>query len=145
MSQVARFVWRSQWIWAAALSGSFLIRTALDWRVPTADFTTRASISSAIGITILLCAGFQAAWRDRSLAAGALAGVVTAILAATSSAAGALILLAIWHDPAALAAIRGSGGIAEVFTLPVTLAVPGLVLGTVGGMVGDLVNRFRQV
>jgi hypothetical protein len=144
LRQVAGFVCRSHWMWAVAMSGAFLMRTAIDWRVPTTDFAARASVSSTIGITILLAASFHAAWRARSIGAGILAGLFTPVLAAVMSAAGALMLLAIWHDPATLAAIRGSGGIAEVFTLPVTLAVPGAVIGAVGGAAGRVVSPRRH-
>ena len=144
LRQVAGFVCRSHWIWAIAMSGAFVVRTAIDWRVPTTDFAARASVSSTVGITILLAASFHAAWRARSVGAGILAGMFTPVLAAVMSAAGALMLLAIWHDPATLAAIRGSGGLAEVFTLPVTLAVPGAVIGAAGGAVGRLVSPLRH-
>jgi len=55
-------------------------------------------------------------------------------------AAGVLVLFAIWHDPATLRAIRGSGGFAEDFTLPITLAVPGFVLGSLAGVASRLVS-----
>jgi hypothetical protein len=143
LRQAAGFVCRSHWMWALAMSGAFLIRTALDWRVPTTDFAVRASVSSTAGIAILIAAGFAAAWRTRSFGAGAVAGAVTPLLAAVMSAAGVLCLLGLWHDPATLAAIRGSGGLAEAFTLPVTLMLPGLVLGTIGGTLGQLASRLR--
>jgi hypothetical protein len=142
--QVAGFVWRSHWVWALAMSGTFLVRTAVDWRVPTSDFAMRSTVTSTIGIGVLIAAGFQASWRARSLGAGVLAGFFTPILAAAMSAAGALLLLALWHDPATLRAIRNSGGLAEVFTLPVTLALPGAVLGTIGGIVGKLASPLRH-
>jgi hypothetical protein len=142
--QVAGFVWRSHWMWALAMSGAFLVRTALDWRMPTTDFATRASVSSAIGIAILLGAGFHATWRARSVGAGLLAGLFTPMIAALMSAAGASMLLVVWHDPATLAAIRGSGGLAEVFTLPLTLAAPGAVLGAIGGMCGRLASQLQH-
>lgn len=144
LRQVAGFVGRSHWMWAVAMSGAFLIRTAIDWRVPTTEFAARASASSAAVIAILLAASFHAAWRSRSIGAGILAGLFTPVLAAVMSAAGALTLLAMWHDPATLHAIGGSGGLAEVFTLPVTLAIPGAVIGAVGGAVGCLVSPLRR-
>jgi hypothetical protein len=48
---------------------------------------------------------------------------------------------AIWHDPQTLAAIQGSGGLAEVFSLPITMVIPGACLGTVGGMLGGGARR----
>jgi hypothetical protein len=65
---------------------------------------------------------------------------VTPVIAAIMSALGVLVMLAIWHDAATLQAIRGSGGLAEDFTLPIMLALPGLVLGTIGGVAGRLAS-----
>jgi len=94
---------------------------------------------------ILLCAGFWAAWRSHSLWAGALAGVVTSLIAAIVSVIGAASLFAIWHDPQTLAAIQGSGGLEEVFTLPAMMVVPGALLGALGGLCGGAVRRVAAV
>jgi hypothetical protein len=83
---------------------------------------------------ILLAAGFSATWRSGSFAVGAVSGVVTASLAAIISITGAAVLLMMWHDPQTMAAIRGSGGLEEVFSLPLMLTLPGAVLGFVGGI-----------
>lgn len=37
-------------------------------------------------------------------------------------------------------AIDGSGGLGEVFFLPVMLVVPGMLLGTIGGVAGTVVH-----
>lgn len=42
-----------------------------------------------------------------------------------------------------MAAIRGSGGLEEVFTLPVLLVLPGVLLGTVGGAGGAFARKLR--
>jgi len=60
------------------------------------------------------------------------------------STIGALGLLAVWHDPATLQAIEGSGGLGEVLLLPVLLIVPGLLLGTIGGIAGAVVHRVAR-
>jgi hypothetical protein len=65
-----------------------------------------------------------------------IAGVGTASIGAAVSIAGTAALLAIWHDPQTMAAIVGSGGLGEVFTLPLMMVLPGLVLGVVGGIAG---------
>jgi hypothetical protein len=84
--------------------------------------------------------GFFASWKSGTILAGGLSGVATTTLAALLSAAGALSLLAIWHDPATLQAIEGSGGLGEVFSLPVMMIVPGVLLGTIGGLIGTVVH-----
>jgi hypothetical protein len=134
------FVLRSNAVPALLFGGAFVTRTALDWLHPTADFHTRSLISTLIAVSILLVSGFYASWRNGTILAGGLSGIVTTSLAAILSTIGALGLLAIWHDPATLQAIEGSGGLSEVFLLPVMLIVPGVLLGTIGGVVGTLVH-----
>jgi hypothetical protein len=141
VSQVVGFALRGNWLWAALLSGSFITRTALDWFVPTADFYMRSTVSTALAATILLCAGFCAAWRSGLLRSGALAGIATTVFAAGISTIGTGCLFAIRHDAATLTAIQGSGGLAEVFTLPIVLVMPGVLLGALGGIVGGIARR----
>ena len=139
--QVLGFVWRRARWWAMLFAGAFVARTALDWFVPTADFHTRSTLSTFSGAGILLMASVCAAWRSGSIAVGPLIGVATAAAAAPMAIAGAAILLALRHDPMTLAAIQGSGGLAEVFTLPLTMVVPAIVLGVAGGLLGAAAHR----
>jgi len=141
ISQVAGFVLRGNWLWAALLSGSFITRTALDWFVPPKDFYIRSMASTWLAIAFLLCAGFCAAWRSGLLRSGALAGIATTLLAAAISTIGTGCLFAIRHDAATLTAIQESGGLAEVFSLPIMLVIPGLALGALGGIVGVVARR----
>lgn len=142
LTQVAEFLWRDNRAWAALLSGSFLARTALDWLVPTIEFHTRSTMSTAVSAGILLSAGFWAERRSHALLAGALAGIATTLIAAIISVIGAASLLAMWHDPQTRAAIQSSGGLEEVFTLPVMMVVPGAFLGVLGGLVGAAVRKL---
>jgi hypothetical protein len=119
---------------AILFSAQFLVRTMLDWFMPTADFHARAALSTFLGAGILLAAGFWGAWRSGALTAGAISGVATASLAAVISVSGAAILLLVWHDPETMSAIRGSGGLQEVFSLPLLMILPGAVLGSIGGI-----------
>jgi hypothetical protein len=144
ISQVAGFVWRDNRTCAGLLGGAFAARTALDWLVPTADFHVRSTVSTVLSAAILVCAGFLAARRSSSLRAGAVAGVASVLIGATISMTGAALLLAIWHDAATFAAIEGSGGLGEVFTLPVLLVVPGVVLSTFGGLIGVTTRRLTS-
>jgi hypothetical protein len=143
VAQVLGFVWRSAMLWASLLAGAFLARTALDWLVPPSDFYLRSLITTYLAIGILLCAGLSASWRVGSVRAGLFAGIVCAAMAAPISLAGASILLAVWHDPATMAAVEGSGGLSEVFVLPWMVIVPGAVVGAAGGAVGAAASRFR--
>lgn len=141
-TQVLGFVSPGACLFAVLLSAQFLARTALDWFIPTPDFHTRAMVSTVLGVGTLLAAGFWAAWRSDSFKAGPVAGVLTAGLAAMISITGATALLAIWHGPQTMAAIRGSGGLGEVFTLPLMMALPGILLGSVGGAACTAIKRL---
>ena len=138
--QVMGFVVRSNVVPALLFGGAFVARTALDWLHPPADFRTRSLISTLVAASILLVSGFFASWKSGAILAGGLAGIATTTLAALLSTIGALGLLAIWHDPTTLQAIEGSGGLSEVLFLPLMLIVPGVLLGTIGGMVGTVVH-----
>ena len=144
VGQVLGFVWRDARLWGTLFGAAFVGRTALDWLMPPTDFYIRASVSTYLGITLLLTAAFLAARRSGSSAAGMIAGVATASIGAAISIAGATVLLAIWHDPQTIAAIRGSGGLGEVFTLPLMMVLPGFFLGIFGGLAGIAVRRLRS-
>lgn len=139
--QVLGFVLRETRLWAVLFAGAFVGRSALDWLRPTTDFYTRSEVSTALAIGILLVLGFWTSWRSGSFAAGAAAGLATALIAAVLSMGGAAVLLAIWHDPRTMAAIGGSGGLEEVFLLPALLILPGLVVGGCGGLAGAAARR----
>ena len=116
----------------------------MDWFAPPLNFRTRAAVSTYLGIGLLVASGFCAAWRSRSAVAGTVAGVTTAAMGGFISIVGAVGLLAMWHGPQTMMAIRGSGGLGEVFTLPLLMILPGLLLGTVGGIAGAASNRFHS-
>jgi hypothetical protein len=141
--QVLGFVLRSARVWAVLFGAAFVTRTALDWLAPPMDFHVRSTASTLLGIGILLAAGLWASWRSGSLFAGTLAGVAATGMGAVISVIGAAGLLAIWHDAHTMAAIRASGGLGEVFELPIMMILPVAVLGTIGGVVGATVRRLR--
>ena len=140
VGQVIGFVIRSNAVPALLFGGAFVARTALDWLQPPAEFHTRSLISTLVAISILLVSGTIASWKSGTILAGGLSGVATTALAALMSTVGTLLLLVIWHDPTTLQAIEGSGGLSEVFSLPVMLIVPGVLLGAIGGVVGTVAH-----
>jgi hypothetical protein len=142
--QVSGFVWRSAWQWALLFATLFVGRTAFDWFVPPADFRTRSMVTTYAAVAVFVAAGFWTATRSRSIRGSALAGFATAAIAAALSAGGALALLALNHDPQTLAAIDQSGGLGEVFVLPVFAVVPGTLLATIGGLAGKLLRLARS-
>ena len=141
--QVLDFIWRATGLWAVLFAAAFLARTALDWRVPPADFYPRSLVTTSLALGLLWCAGFTAAWRAESVRAGAFAGIASTAIAALISLVGALVLLALWHDPSTMAAIKGSGGLGEVFVLPWMAILSGAIIGAVGGVVGAAASRLR--
>jgi hypothetical protein len=141
VTQVLGFLWRDNRLWAALLGGALVTRTALDWLVPTVNVQSRSTITTVLVVGLLLCAGFSAAWRSRSAWTGVLAGIMSVLIAAIISMVGAIWILAFYHDQHAFAAIQASGGLGEVFTLPMTLVGPGALLGAVGGAFGHAVRQ----
>jgi hypothetical protein len=141
--QVSGYVWRATWPWALAFGGAFLVRTGYDWRVPTTDFLTRSAMTTAVGATTLMSAGFWTSWRSGSVVAGAVIAAVTSQIAAVFSVVGVTSMLAVWHDADTMRAIAGSGGLLEVYTLPFTTIIPARVVGTIGGTLGSFTRRLR--
>jgi hypothetical protein len=141
--QVAGFAWRTLWVWIVLLSAGHVGRTALDWRVPTHDFTLRSTVTTYFAIAVFASAGLSAAWRSRSPLAGVLAGAVISATSAATSLFGSLALLAICHD-ATMAAIQGSGGLDEMFTLPLIMIVPATIVAAAGVLAGKGCYSLRS-
>jgi hypothetical protein len=142
--QVLGFVSRGASSWAVLFAMAFVTRTALDWFAPTLDFSTRSTVSTMMGIGIQVTAGLYVSFRSGSCVGGTVAGIAATVMAAVISAFCAAALLIVWHDTQTMAAIRQSGGIGEVFALPVMMIVPGAVLGTLGGVIGSTINRHHD-
>ena len=136
LAQVGGYVARHAWVWALLFAGAFLVRQAYDMSVPATDFHLRSAVTTYTAIALVSCAGFSAGWRSGSLMSGAVAGIATTAIAAPFSIAGAVVLLASWHDPAHLANAGYSGGVDEMFILPVLAIVPGAILGLLAAIVG---------
>jgi uncharacterized protein YqgC (DUF456 family) len=145
VAQVVGFAMRSFAVWGVLFGTAAVARDAFDQFVPTHDFALRSAVSTYLGISILLVAGFWSAWRSGSFAAGTLAGVVATIVGAVISISSATVMLALFHDPQTLAAIDASGGLSEAFTLPITMLIPGLILGTLGGVLGAAASATLRV
>jgi hypothetical protein len=131
-------VWRAAWPWALFFSGAFVARNAYDWLVPTTDFHLRAAVTTYVAISTLLLTGFWAAWRSGSAIAGLLLTIITSQLAAIFSIVGSTVLLLLIYSADVDRAIRGSGGIEEVYLLPFLMIVPATILGTVSGITGRI-------
>lgn len=145
VGQVGGYLVRHSGVWAVLFSGAFLARQVYDTLVPTTDFHFRAEVTTYTAVGLLLGGGFWAAWRSGSMLAGLLAGIATTAIAAVISVIGGGVILAIWHDPATLGAIRNSGGVEEMFVLPILAIGLGTILGTIGGAVGASARHVRRI
>jgi hypothetical protein len=143
--QVLGFAIRSVGAGGALFGTAIVVRTALDWFVPTQDFSVRSSISTYVGVGLLLVTGFWSAWRSGSFASGPLAAALATVIGAFISIAGAAGMLAIFHDAQTMSAIEGSGGLGEVFTMPIMMVVLALILGTIGGALGAAAKKNRRL
>jgi hypothetical protein len=90
--------------------------------------------------TFAACGAWHA-WRTANPIAGAFLTLVTAWTGGALAVAGTASLLALRHDPATIAAINGSGGIAELWTVPL-IQMP--VIGTIVGCFGALTGYFAR-
>ena len=145
VAQVFGFVMRNVGIWGVLFGSAFVVRTAVDWLVPTEDFSVRSAISTYVGISLLLATGFYSAWRSGSSAAGTFAATVAALIGALVSIVGTGGMLAVFHDAQTMRAIDGSGGLSEEFTLPLMMVIPALILGTLGGALGAAANAKLRI
>lgn len=143
--QVAGYLWRSTRWWSLGFAGALLARTSLDALVPTTDFSTRSLVSTAYAVALLASGAYWMSWRCRSIRAGVIAAVATSLLAAVFSMLGTSVLLALRHDPATMRAIAGSGGLAEVYTLPFMMLVPAVFLGMIGGAAGRVTRMLSSL
>jgi hypothetical protein len=148
LRQIAWFAWRATWLWATLLAAAVIGRDVLDWQLsPTTDFYARSVVSTSTAVGIYVIAGFAAARRLHSVAAGALTGVAMGAIAAVMIEAFSLLQLAMWHDPHTLAMIKAAGGLSEVFTLPVLVIAPGTLCAAIGAISGrawtNVVSRVR--
>ena len=146
--QVGGFVWRGVFVWAALFSASFVARNALDWFVPPDSFHTRSLITTWVAVGLFAGASFSSAWRARSVRAALVAAAAMVAVAAVFSAIGNGLILAIWHDEATLDAIQHSGGMDEVWLLPVFAILPATIVALQAGVaaraIGALVDYARS-
>ena len=137
LRQVAGFVWRAAWVWGVLLAASFVGRDTLDWWLaPTNDFYARSIVSTAVAVAVFSGAGLWTAWCSRSVRASALAGAATGAIAAALITLTSLGQLAVRHDAHTMKMIAASGGLDEVFVLPLIVIVPGTLLAIAGGVIG---------
>ena len=134
IAQVAGIIWREHRVAACLLGAMSVTRFGADLLFPPADFSARSALLTGTTIALFAAAGWHAAWRTRSIPSAAVAGLTIALGHACITMLAALIILALRHDDATMAAVAASGGLAEVFTLPLTMIAPGIALSLLGGL-----------
>jgi hypothetical protein len=148
--QVAGYIWRMTWGWAAVVGAILLIRYLLDSLAPV-QYTAgvvhpRSAIMSYSLIATFACAAAWQAWRSGHARSGVVIALAAAVFGGMLSAAGVIACLAVWHDPATLAAVDGSGGLAEaLWGVPLLLVPIGLITGTAGALAARLLNTIVSV
>ena len=138
--EVLRIAWIEFGPWIVLFALVTLARTGFDWLHPTTDFAVRSTWTTVASASVMFVAGFASTWRLRSVSSAIVAGLVTSLGGGAIHAIGVLALLAARHDPATLAAIGGSGGLAEDFTLPLTIALPAAFIAALGGTLAWLTH-----
>lgn len=131
LGQVSRFAWR-QALWALVLAAVFEARIAYDWFIPITDFRPRSEVTTYTMISVLLIIGASSTMRARSCKGGVVSTLSALIGSAAVCSAATAWMYFNWRSPELLAAIQRSGGLSEVFALPITLIVPGTIVGAIG-------------
>lgn len=138
LAQVYGYVWRATWMWAALFSASFVIRNAFDWFLPPASFRTRSMVTTWVAIGLIASASFSSAWRARSVRAALIASSAMIAIAVVFSDIGNGLMLAVWHDADTMWAIRHSGGMDEIWLLPIFAIVPATIVAVQAGIVARI-------
>src|SRR6185503_8815920 len=120
LGQVSRFAWR-QGVWALVLATVFEARTAYDWFVPPTNFRPRSELTTYLMISILLVIGASSTMRTRSFPAGVVSTLTALIGSAVICSAVTSFMYLNFQSPELITAVQRSGGLSEVFTLPVML------------------------
>jgi hypothetical protein len=135
--QVGSFLLRASWAWGAMLGAALTICYLFDRLLPPTDYRVRSATLTYTIFAVCVTTGFVQAWRTRSIRGVALASFSAGAIGALLSIAGAAVMLASWHDPAALEARRNSGGLQEDFiNVPLMLVAISVVLGIAGALLG---------
>jgi hypothetical protein len=145
--QVAGYVWRMTWGWGAFIGAILVTRYLFDSLAPV-QYTAgvvhprSAIMSDTLIATFVLAAGWQA-WRSGHARSGLVVAFAAAVFGGFLSSAGVVACLAVWHDPATLRAVEGSGGVDEaLWGVPLLLIPIGLVTGATGAMAARLVKSI---
>ena len=137
--QVAAYLLRQTWMWGVLVACILKARFFYDIFVPIhytphVIATRTAVMSNALNASFAACAAWQT-WRTGHIRTGILSALVSAWIAGPLCVLSTVIFLAVWHDPAIMAAIDSSGGRDELWGVPlVILPLIAIVTGTAGAL-----------
>ena len=139
--QVAGFAWRHQLVSTGLLLLLFFGRSAYDALVPTVGFGTRSLITTWLVMVLWAGVGFAAVWRTGLLRSGLIAGAVTNVMTAALATIASLALIGaavLAPSSGILAAMPRSGGLAEIFLIPLMVGPFGTALAGAAGVVAGV-------
>ena len=139
LGQVSRFAWRPA-LWAVFIAAAYTSRTAFDWFVPTTNFAPRAEATTLVMISTLFVIGASSTLRGQSIGAGIVATFSALLMSAALCTIATTVMYVGWHNPRLTDAINASGGLAEVYTMPFMVIVPGMTIGAVGACIARLMG-----
>ena len=141
--QVGWYLGRASLPWGGLIGAALVVRYVVDVVVPVSDYRMRSTVLSDAIVATYLLAAFKHSWRTRRFASGLIVAVAAAAIAGVISSAGLAAVLATWHDPRTLATMRASGGLEEgLIGVPLLLFPIGIVVGTVGALLGKIVGTM---
>jgi hypothetical protein len=137
--------WRIAATCGVLLSSAVIARETLDWWLsPTTEFYARSVVSTFSAVSIFVVAGLWSAWRSRSVVVGVLTGAAAGAISAALVNIVSAAELAVRHDPHTMATIAASGGVDEIFLLPILVIVPGTCCALAGAIVGKAASGLRR-
>jgi hypothetical protein len=139
LRQTFGFLWRWCLPCGLLVSAILIARDVYDLSFPTADFRTRAAVTTYASISVFAMGGFVAAWRSRRVLSGSVMGAVAALITCAIASLYALTAGAMLLNAASSANPQAYAALVETNDLPV---IPIVILGVLAGSVGGAIGRL---
>jgi len=140
--QVFGFVWRACLPWGALVSAVMIARDVYDLALPTANFHTRAAVTTYLSISLFATGGFVAAWRSRRALSGTALGAATALITCAVASVYALTAGQLLLNSAFAADPWAYAPLVETADIPIVpIVILGILAGSIGGVVGRTFSR----
>lgn len=144
--QMLGFVWRASLPWGVLVSAVMIGRDVYDLAAPTADFHTRAAVSTYLCISMFATGGCIAAWRSRRALSGTVLGAATALMTCIVALTYAMTAGQFLLNSAFAADPRAYAPLVEAADVPlIPIVILGILAGSIGGAVGRTFGRVRQI